>query len=70
MKPVHMAHQVNRNGGVSALCFAQPRPIRLSVATWTLLWRFVTCKKCLKLKGEPVGAPDHQGFGEKSIEIG
>ena len=46
MKIYHRADKVNRNGGVSALCFAKPRAINLTRALWTLRDEAVTCKKC------------------------
>jgi hypothetical protein len=46
---IHMAGKINAKGQVSAICFDPPRAIKLAVASWTLLDRFVTCKKCKKL---------------------
>ena len=45
-KVMHMASKIS-DRGVSALCFATPRPILLSVATWTLRADAVTCRRCL-----------------------
>lgn len=45
-RKTHMAAKVNPAGGVSALCFATPRAISLSQATWTLRPEAVTCKRC------------------------
>lgn len=46
---VHFASKWNQRGGVSALCFARPRSIRLSISTWTICPQFVTCQKCKAL---------------------
>lgn len=48
----HMASKINENGDVSALCFARPRAINLSVATWTNRKDAVTCPKCIKALAE------------------
>lgn len=48
----HKAKLVNGDGGVSALCFKEPRAIDLERALWTLRWEAVTCQKCRKLRGE------------------
>lgn len=45
-KKYHMAALINRNGGVSALCFKTPRPINLKVALWTNRKEAVTCLAC------------------------
>ena len=47
-KVYHLADLVNKNGGVSALCYKKPRAINLSQALWTINKDLVTCKKCLK----------------------
>lgn len=51
-KPIHMADKVNPRGGVSAICFARPRPIDLKRATWTTSARAVTCPKCIDVLDE------------------
>ncbi len=43
----HKAAEVNEKGDVSAVCYAKPRRIDLSRATWTFRWEAVTCQKCL-----------------------
>lgn len=48
-KRYHKASKVNQRGGVSALCFAQPRSIDLSRASWTIRDEAVTCPRCRKL---------------------
>lgn len=46
----HMAHLVNRKGGVSAKCYKRPRDISLKGRySWTLDPSAVTCPKCVKL---------------------
>lgn len=49
-KTIHKAKHVNNNGDVSPLCADKPRAINLKVASWTLRWEAVTCKKCLERK--------------------
>lgn len=49
MKLVHRAKLIRGDGGVSALCFAQPRKIDLGRATWTNRDEAVTCRRCLAL---------------------
>lgn len=51
-KIYHMAAQINDEGHVSALCFASPRKIDLSKASWSIRWVAVTCPKCLAKKPE------------------
>ena len=51
-KKYHLAKYVNKNGCVSSLCFAKPRPINLDVALWTNRPEAVTCPKCLALLKE------------------
>ena len=47
----HRADKVS-DKGVSALCFAVPRAISLTRASWTIRDEAVTCKKCLEaMKG-------------------
>ncbi len=45
-KVYHMAHKLDANGNVSALCFKTPRAINMSRASWTVRIRAVTCPKC------------------------
>jgi hypothetical protein len=45
-KVIHRADRVNAAGGVSALCFRQPKPIDLKVGSWTLVDKAVTCRRC------------------------
>jgi len=48
-KITHKAKHMTEAGDVSPLCRAKrPRPIDLTVETWTLLDAQVTCSKCLK----------------------
>jgi len=48
-KIYHMATKINQRGGVSALCFAQPRSINLARASWVLSPENVTCPRCKRL---------------------
>jgi hypothetical protein len=48
-KAVHRGKFVDEDGNVSALCYARPRAIDLSKATWTNRDEAVTCKRCLAL---------------------
>lgn len=50
-KKYHMADKWDLTGQVSALCFAKPRAIDLTVALWTMRPEAVTCAKCLRLLG-------------------
>ena len=45
----HRGTKVNRNGKVTALCFARPRAIDMTRATWTISDDAVTCPKCKAL---------------------
>lgn len=45
----HRGDKVDEKGRVSALCFAEPRPIDMRRASWTLADAFVTCPKCAAL---------------------
>ena len=45
----HLANKINPKGGVSALCFANPRAIDMKRATWVMNNDAVTCPKCLAL---------------------
>lgn len=45
-KIYHKAAKINGNGDVSALCYAKPRAINLSKASWTIRPEAVTCPKC------------------------
>lgn len=45
-KIVHLAAKVRADGAVSAACYATPRAIDLSRATWTIRPEAVTCEKC------------------------
>ncbi len=47
-KLYHMADKINARGGVSALCYAEPRVINLRRARWTLRPEAVTCPACRK----------------------
>lgn len=51
-KVYHMASKVNQRGGVSALCFAQPRAINLARASWVLRPEAVTCPRCKHLMAQ------------------
>lgn len=70
-KLYHMSDKVNEHGGVSALCFKQPKAIDLRIASWTMRAEAVTCPKC-KAKMEATGpAPDESatlpsGYGPYS----
>jgi hypothetical protein len=55
-KTIHMADKINQDGGVSALCFASPKPINLKLATWTNRPGAVTCGKCLRAARAKAGA--------------
>jgi hypothetical protein len=48
-KIYHMAHKINQDGGVSALCFKKLKPINLAVASWTYRRTAVTCPKCQRI---------------------
>lgn len=48
-KLYHRASKIHDDGKVSALCFARPRPIDLSRASWTIRDEAVTCPRCLRL---------------------
>jgi len=48
-KRVHKAALVCDDARVSALCFAKPRAIVLSRATWTFKVEHATCPKCLAI---------------------
>ena len=53
---VHRATLMRADGAASAMCFARPKPIDLSKATWTNRDEAVTCPKCRVLmaaKGRP-----------------
>ena len=54
MKIYHMAKffAQDESGNVSALCYAQPHPIDLTKATWTIRSDAVTCSKCRKMLRE------------------
>lgn len=43
-----MAHLINQNGDVAALCSKTPRPINMKRATWTTDINAVTCAACKK----------------------
>ena len=45
----HRGDKINQRGGVSALCFAAPRAINMTRATWTMSDDAVTCPKCKAL---------------------
>lgn len=49
LKAVHRGKFVDDDGHVSALCYARPRAIDLSKATWTNRDEAVTCTRCLTL---------------------
>ena len=49
VKLYHMADKISPSGGMSALCFAVPRPINLKSASWTLRPTAVTCPKCKRI---------------------
>ncbi len=51
-KVYHMAALIDRNGNVSPLCAAKPKPINLKKATWTNRREAVTCPRCRKRLGE------------------
>lgn len=60
-----MHHRANliSEAGVSALCFKNPRPIRLDRGeSWVLIDANVDCPKCKKIIGDRVdpGAPPKQ----------
>lgn len=48
-KIIHYGKHVNQDGDVSALCFPRPRKINLSIASWTIHPKSVTCPKCAKI---------------------
>ena len=50
-RPVHFAHLVAPDGGVSPLCAARPRRLHLRRATWTNRPPAVTCSRCIKRLG-------------------
>lgn len=52
MKIYHMAALIDRNGNVSPLCAAKPKPINLKKATWMNRREAVTCPRCRKRLGE------------------
>jgi hypothetical protein len=55
-KPVHLATKINKDGGVSALCFDPPRAIDLTRATWTNRAAAVTCKWCKRKLAKQEGS--------------
>lgn len=51
-KFLHKAMFISADGDVSALCSEKsPSKINMKEASWTLTWAFVTCQKCLALRG-------------------
>lgn len=48
----HFANKVNQFGDMSALCYKKLKKINLKTALWTIVWKQVTCPKCLKLQPE------------------
>lgn len=60
-KAVHRGKLVDEHGNVSALCYARPRPIDLSKATWTNRDEAVTCRRCLALMEALRAAKAKQG---------
>ena len=48
-KLYHRADKINKDGGVSGLCFKRPRAINLRKALWTIRDEATTCPKCLKV---------------------
>lgn len=45
----HRGDKINSRGRVSALCFATPRAIDMTRATWVMSDDAVTCPKCRAL---------------------
>lgn len=57
-KIVHRAKMVSPEGHISPLCAKQPRPIDLSIASWTIVDRHVTCRRCRSLLARCPAEPD------------
>ena len=53
IKKVHLAQLISNTGGVSPLCAKKPRRLNLKKASWTLVKKLVTCKRCLALISTP-----------------
>lgn len=52
MKVIHKAKLLSNNGDVSPMCagWEKPKKINLKKESWTLVDKFVTCKKCLAIQ--------------------
>ena len=66
----HLAGKINEAGEVSALCSDPPRRIRLQVAGWVALAKYVSCKKCLEiLRKRGVDLATYSVFDEHKNEL-
>ena len=66
----HRGDKVDEKGRVSALCFAEPRPIDMRRASWTLADAFVTCPKCAALIRARNKTPNAELTGRTPVRSG
>ena len=57
----HRADKIDSRGRVSALCFARPRAIDMTRASWTISDDAVTCHKCRSIIAAREGEQHGQG---------